>query len=79
MVWHDQKALGKPQNPDQAKKILNALSASSHEVITAVGFLQKEKWESLYEVSKVSFAPLSEDEIEAYVQSCSPMDKAGAY
>ena len=79
VVWHDQKALGKPQNPDQAKKILNALSASSHEVITAVGFLQKEKWESLYEVSKVSFAPLSEDEIEAYVQSGSPMDKAGAY
>ncbi len=79
VVWHDKKALGKPQNPEEAKKMLHSLSASTHDVITAVGFLQKEKWESLYEVSKVSFAPLPDDEIEAYIRSGSPMDKAGAY
>ena len=79
VVWHEHNALGKPQNVKEARNMLHALSAATHEVITAVGFLQKDKWESLYEVSKVSFAPLSNDEIETYLESGSPMDKAGAY
>ena len=79
VVWHEHNALGKPQNVKEARNMLHALSAATHEVITAVGFLQKDKWESLYEVSKVSFAPLSDDEIETYLESGSPMDKAGAY
>ena len=79
VVWHEHNALGKPQNVEEARNMLHALSAATHEVITAVGFLQKDKWESLYEVSKVSFAPLSDDEIETYLESGSPMDKAGAY
>mgnify|MGYP000724978363 FL=1 len=59
--------------------MLRALSNSTHEVITAVGFLQKESFETLCEVSKVTFDVLSESDIEHYIQTQSPMDKAGAY
>lgn len=79
IVWHQNQSLGKPQSYKEAKAILSSLSDTSHQVITAVGFLQENHWESLCEVSTVHFAPLSETEIENYIQTGSPMDKAGAY
>ena len=79
VVWHQNQSLGKPENADEAKTMLRALSNSTHEVITAVGFLQKESFETLCEVSKVTFDVLSESDIEHYIQTQSPMDKAGAY
>tara|TARA_Y100000992_G_scaffold231204_1_gene162325 strand:+ start:107 stop:694 length:588 start_codon:yes stop_codon:yes gene_type:complete len=79
IVWHENKSLGKPKNSLEAEKMLTALSESSHEVITSVGFLQKEKFEILYEVSKVTFGKLSDIEIKKYIMTGSPLDKAGAY
>ena len=79
VVWHQNQSLGKPENAQEAKAMLKTLSNSTHEVITAVGFLQKGSFETLCEVSKVTFGILSEPEIERYVQTGSPLDKAGAY
>ena len=55
IVWHENKFMGKPKNVSEAKDMLKRLSNSTHEVITAVGFLQKQKLEIIHEVSKVTF------------------------
>ena len=79
IVWHKNKYLGKPSNSLEAKIMLNKLSNSSHDVITAVCFLTKEKIEIIHEVSTVTFGEVSEDEINEYIKSGSPFDKAGSY
>ena len=79
IVWHNNESLGKPKNNVQAKNMLMTLSNDSHEVITAVGFLQKYSWELIYEVSRVTFGKINDLEIENYIKTGSPLDKAGAY
>jgi septum formation protein len=59
--------------------MLSNLSNSIHQVITAVGFLQKNKWECIHCVSEVSFTAINPEAIADYVATGSPMDKAGAY
>ena len=63
----------------EATQILQSLSNDTHQVITAVGFLQKNKWECIHEISEVTFGFLSDEAIQSYIKSGSPMDKAGAY
>ena len=79
IVWHENKFMGKPKNVSEAKDMLKRLSNSTHEVITAVGFLQKQKLEIIHEVSKVTFKKISNLEIEKYIKSGLPFDKAGGY
>ncbi|MFL2598895.1 MAG: Maf family nucleotide pyrophosphatase [Flavobacteriaceae bacterium] len=79
IVWHNNESLCKPKNNVQAKNMLMTLSNDSHEVITAVGFLQKDNWELIYEVSRVTFGKINDLEIENYIKTGSPLDKAGAY
>lgn len=79
IVWHKNKPLGKPSNSIEAKIMLKKLSNSSHEVITAVCFLTKEKIEIIHEVSTVTFGQISENEINDYIETGSPFDKAGSY
>ena len=79
IVWHNNESLGKPKNNVQAKNMLMTLSNDSHEVITAVGFLQKDSWELIYEVSRVTFGKINDLEIGNYIKTGSPLDKAGAY
>ena len=79
LVWHKNKPLGKPSNSKEAKIMLKKLSNSSHEVITAVCFLTKEKIEIIHEVSTVTFGQVSENEINDYIKTGSPFDKAGSY
>ena len=79
LIWHKNKPLGKPSNSIEAKIMLKKLSNSSHEVITAVCFLTKEKIEIIHEVSTVTFGQVSENEINDYVKTGSPFDKAGSY
>ena len=79
IVWHQNQCLGKPADEHEAKQMLSQLSDSTHQVITAVGFLQKNKWESLHCISEVRFKSLSEKAITDYIATGSPMDKAGAY
>jgi septum formation protein len=73
--------LGKPANPSEAKDMLARLSNREHTVITAFALLEmpggRNRCES--EVTRVKFRSLPSEEIDAYVASGSPMDKAGAY
>ena len=59
--------------------MLSTLSGSTHQVMTAVGFLQKDKWDSICYSSEVRFTKLSPKAIDEYIATGSPMDKAGAY
>ncbi len=72
-------ALGKPHSIEEAKKMLRDLSDKTHEVVTGVTILYKDQVETFSSVAKVNFYPLSEEEIDEYVSTNEPMDKAGAY
>ena len=79
IVWHNEKALGKPKNKQNAIDILKSLSNATHEVITSVCFTTIEKSEVITEISKVTFNALSDEAIEYYIEKFKPYDKAGAY
>ena len=79
IVWHNDKALGKPKDEQDAFEILKSLSNATHEVITSVCFKTKEKVEVLHEITKVTFNELSEESIWYYLENYKPYDKAGAY
>lgn len=79
IVWHGNKALGKPKDYDDAFAILKSLSAATHEVITSVCFKTVVKTETISEVTRVSFNFLSDEEIRYYLDNYKPFDKAGAY
>lgn len=79
IVWHEDSYLGKPQSEKEAFEMLSALSGATHEVITAVGFLTIQEWDIITARTEVTFNTLSKNEIDAYIASGSPMDKAGAY
>jgi septum formation protein len=75
----DARLLGKPASLDDARTILRLLSGRSHEVVTGVCLAQAGRLRSAVEVTAVTFAPLSDEEIDWYVATGEPMDKAGAY
>jgi septum formation protein len=83
MVVHKGQALGKPANSTEAQLMLESLSGSSHQVITAVSvaFSGQDclKVKHDLEITCVRFRKLQKNEISTYVQSGAPMDKAGAY
>ena len=79
IVWHNNTALGKPKDEQDAFEILKSLSNSTHEVITSVCFKTNEKVEILYEITKVTFNELSEESIRYYLENYKPYDKAGSY
>ena len=79
IVWLDGKALGKPKDYDDAVQILKSLSNTTHEVITSVCFKTINKTETLFDVTKVTFNTLTENEIRYYLDNYKPFDKAGAY
>lgn len=79
IVWHNDKALGKPKDEQDAFEILKSLSNATHEVITSVCFKTNEKIEILHEITKVTFNELSEESIRYYLEKYKPYDKAGSY
>ncbi|WP_321517800.1 Maf-like protein [uncultured Bacteroides sp.] len=79
IVWLDGDVLGKPQDDDEAKKMLRCLSGKTHQVITGVCLTTKTFQKSFSSVSEVTFAKLSDEEIDYYVGHYHPLDKAGAY
>lgn len=79
IVTLNDKVLGKPTNKEDAKRMLNLLQDNMHTVITAVTIMSKEKTETFSVLSDVYFYPLSDKEIEEYINTGEPMDKAGAY
>ena len=79
IVWHNDVALGKPKDYDDAVRILKLLSNSTHEVITSVCFKTIHHSEIIHEVTKVTFTILSDESISYYLDNYKPFDKAGAY
>jgi septum formation protein len=71
--------IGKPTDRQDAINILKRLSGSHHKVITGVCIFQKEKEISFADITDVEFHPLTEEQIEFYVDKYKPYDKAGAY
>src|ERR1700691_1625719 len=79
VVVIDQHLLQKPTNPDDASRMLRLLSGRSHQVITGVCLVMRGFERSEADITQVTFAQLSNNEIAEYVRSGEPMDKAGAY
>jgi septum formation protein len=75
----DAHILGKPIDVADAKRMLSLLSGRTHEVLTAVTLFGPHTAVSRIDTTTVHFAPIREDEIDWYVASGEPMDKAGAY
>ncbi len=75
----DHKILGKPENPADAARILRLLSGRTHRVLTGVALVTAGSTEVAAEATAVRFHTLAEKEIEAYIATGEPMDKAGAY
>lgn len=69
----------KPEDAEDARRILRALSGQVHRVITGVCLLSKDKERVFSGESRVHFAELTEEEIGYYIRTCQPFDKAGAY
>jgi len=79
LVWLNGEALGKPTDIEVAKEMLRKLSGRMHEVITSVCFTSKHFQKTLNDTTKVWFKKLSEEEIDYYIQTYRPFDKAGSY
>ena len=79
IVVINRKVLGKPVDKEDAARMLAMLSGREHTVITAVAVSRGKKLRSAIEEVKVKFRRLREEEIEAYIATGEPMDKAGAY
>lgn len=79
IVWHNNQALGKPKNNQEAYNMIRSLSGLTHEVITSVCFKTKYKQITVNSDTKVTFRNLTDEEIWYYVKTFKPLDKAGAY
>ena len=73
------EVLGKPRDADDACRMLRELSGMTHKVVTGVTIVTTAGSRSFSAVTDVEFAPLSDDDINYYVQHYKPLDKAGAY
>lgn len=72
--------LGKPRDEADAKRMLRALSGNEHRVVTAVWLMDESgAGRGFASDNRVTFAPLSDEDIDEYVATGEPMDKAGAY
>lgn len=79
VVILDDKVLGKPRDKDEARRMLTELSGKTHKVITGVTITTSSLKNSFSAVTDVEFAPLSQEDIDFYVEQYQPLDKAGAY
>lgn len=79
IVWHENKALGKPKDDEDAFTMIKSMSNKTHEVITSVCFTTSQKQKLVNSTTKVTFKEFTDDEIWFYIKNYKPMDKAGAY
>lgn len=79
IVWLDGTVMGKPKDEGEAKDMLGRLSGKTHQVITGVCLTTLDMQKCFATVTDVTFAKLSEEEIDYYVKHYQPMDKAGSY
>lgn len=79
IVVYEKEILGKPKDEEDAFRMLRLLSGKAHEVVTGVSIIYQNKVITEYEVSKVKFKELSDEDILEYIATKEPMDKAGSY
>ena len=79
IVWVDGEQLGKPLDEKDAKRMLRLLSGKTHQVFTGVTLTSLDKQISFSDATDVTFRAINADEIEHYVHTYRPLDKAGAY
>lgn len=75
----DGRVLGKPKDEEDARDMLQQMSGRRHEVLTALAMATSEGIEASLSITQVEMAVLTADEIESYIRSGEPFDKAGAY
>ena len=73
------KILNKPRSTNDARAMMQLLSGKTHQVITGCCLYHLGRFKSFSEVTDVEFYPLSEEEIEQYIKTSEPYDKAGGY
>lgn len=73
------KILGKPADRNDAIHMLKQISGNTHEVITGVCITGQRITHSFSSITKVSFSEITDHEIEYYIDTCKPFDKAGSY
>ncbi len=79
IVVLDGEVYGKPEDKDDARRMITSLSGRSHSVISGVCIIQGGSCHMFYDETIVTFDKMTADEIEAYISSSEPYDKAGAY
>jgi septum formation protein len=79
IVIQNDNVLNKPKSKDDAISMLNSLSNTSHKVVTAITLIFNDKVLSEAKETLVTFRELKQEEISMYVESGSPLDKAGSY
>ena len=79
LVTLDGEFLGKPTDEADARRMLRSMSGKAHSVFTGVTVTTKELQRCFVAQSDVTFATLTDEEIEYYVKMYRPMDKAGSY
>jgi len=79
IVVLDDQILGKPKNNHDANRMLTGLSGRTHQVMTAIAFANEHKTLSRLVITDVTFKDLSEQEIQEYIATQEPNDKAGSY
>lgn len=75
----DGAVLGKPKDACDAKRMLRLLSGRTHKVVTGVWLCHGDEGDGFADTAEVTFFPLSDDEIDDYIATGEPLDKAGAY
>lgn len=71
--------LGKPRDEDDASQMLHLLSGRDHQVMTGMTVLRGKLCKTVTEITDIHFRPLTDREIQAYIRTGEPMDKAGSY
>ena len=79
VVAYQGQILGKPTDEADAKRMLTMLSGQTHEVYTGVCIIEDGKTKTFYEETKVTFYEISDEQIDYYIKTGEPMDKAGSY
>lgn len=79
IVWHNEQALNKPKDREEAIGMIQSLSGTTHQVITSVTFTMSNRQKTINDTTSVTFKTLSQDEIEYYIDNFQPYDKAGGY
>ena len=79
IVWLDGTVMGKPNDEEEAKDMLMRLSGKTHQVITGVCLTTASTQKTFATVTDVTFATLTDEEVDYYVTRYQPMDKAGSY